>query len=281
PVMLESSWQAAVYRRMRFFAPMQLVPLRIDEYLACRRADKVVVVADEHIPRIRKLGATLEDILVVTNTEDVDYFDGLEIDESVVERFRDDFVILYVGGFGPQRGLDVAIRAMPSILESIPNARFVLVGSGIIQSELEALAEQLELGDRVTFEGHQPFERLPSYIRTSRVCLIPHISTPNVETGMPNKIFQFMILGRPIVISSIRPMMRVVDDARCGLVFEDRNPESLAEKVIELKDPALRRRLGENGRRAVERRYNWKTSVQPVLRVYREWNDARGAAYGK
>ena len=86
---------------------------------------------------------------------------------------------------------------------------------------------------------------------------------------MPNKIFQFMILQKPVVVSNTGPMMRIVNDAECGLVFKERDPQSLAETIIQLADDNLRQQLGENAKRAVEDRYNWKETVKALLNLYR------------
>lgn len=267
-VMLKMSFEAKVYRKFKPFAFILLALLRIEEKIACRWSRKVIVVADEHVERIESLGLARDNIVVVTNTEDVDYFLAFEIDESLAKEYRDDFVILYLGGFSPHRGLETAIEAMPIILEQILNARLLLVGEGATRMELEQLVCDSGLGDRVTFAGFQPFKTLPTYIYLSSVCLIPHISTPHIETTMPNKIFQFMILGKPVVVSNTRPMMRIVNDAECGLIFEERNAKSLAETIIQLADDDMRRRLGENARRAVEDRYNWKETVKTLLDLY-------------
>ena len=85
---------------------------------------------------------------------------------------------------------------------------------------------------------------------------------------MPNKIFQFMILGKPVVVSSTAPMMRIVNDAECGLIFKERDPQSLAETIIQLADDSLRQRFGENAKRAVEDRYNWKETARILLNLY-------------
>jgi len=267
--MLEISYESAAYRWLKPFGFLQLMPLRIEEKLACCWATRVIVVADEHIARITGLGARRDNLMVITNTEDTDYFDGLPIDEAVLERYKDDFVLLFTGVFTAHRGMEAAIDALPRILEKIPNARLLLVGDGYARKDWERQVDALGLTDRVTFTGYQRFESLPTYIQCSDVCLIPHVSNANIENTMPNKIFQFMIMSKPVVVSSTRPMMRVVNDAQCGLVFEDRNAESLAEAVIKLQDDGLRRRLGENGRRAVEDRYNWRQTVQPLLAFYR------------
>jgi len=267
-VMLQMGFESRAYRRLKPLAFLLLGMLRIEEKIACRWASKVIVVAQEHIPRIEGLGVLRENIIVVTNTEDIDYFSELPIDETVMEKYRDDFIILYLGGFAGHRGLDTAIQAMPGVLEKIPNARLLLVGDGYNRQELEELTSDMKLQQCVTFAGFQPFEKVPSYIQLCDVGLIPHICTPHIETTMPNKIFQFMMLGKAVIVSSTRPMMRVVNDAECGLIFKERNPQSLAETIIQLQDENLRRRLGENGKRAVEDRYNWQKTVQMLLALY-------------
>jgi glycosyltransferase involved in cell wall biosynthesis len=269
-IMLKMSFEAKVYRKFKPFAFVLLGLLRIEEKVACRWAKKVIIVADEHADRITSLGVAPENIVVVTNTEDIDHFSAFEIDETIVDKFKGEFVILYVGGFSPHRGLDTAVCAMPDVLKKIPNARLLFVGDGNNRAEIERLAEQMELSDKVTFTGHQPFSKLPTYIKLCAVGIIPHISTPHIETTMPNKIFQFMMLAKPVIVSSTRPMMRIVNDAQCGLIFEVQNPQSLAEVIIQCRDEAERRRLGENGQHAVEDRYNWRQTVQTLLDLYRQ-----------
>ncbi|NOX57269.1 MAG: glycosyltransferase family 4 protein, partial [Planctomycetes bacterium] len=268
--MLQMGFDAPAYRQLRPFAFMLLTVLRLEERFACRRAHRIIVVASEHIPRIESLGIPPDRIVVVTNTEDPDQFAGFAIDDSIVKQFADDFVILYVGAFNPHRGLDTAIDAMPAVIREIPNAKLLLVGDGISQKQLHQRAIDAGLADRVIFPGFQPFRLLPTYIEASAVCLIPHISTPHIETTMPNKIFQFMILGRPTVATDVAPLRRVIDDAECGLVYKERDAAALAETILQLKDENLRKRLGDNGKRAVLDRYNWPQTVLALLAIYRE-----------
>lgn len=270
PVLYEMGFQS---RQSRWTWPLFyliLTLLKRDEKIACRRADKIIIVAREHAGRICDLGVSPEKIAEVTNTEDIDFFSGLAIDESIFRQYKDDFVILYVGGFSVHRGLETAIDAMPKILKAIPNAKLLLVGGGYMQPALEERIQKLNLQNQVQFPGYQPFARLPTYITLAQAGIIPHISTPHVEMTMPNKIFQFMMLGRPVIVSNTGPMMRVVRDADCGLIFEERNADSLAETCIQLKNGDLRHRLGANGQIAVREKYNWQITVGPLLKIYRD-----------
>ncbi|MBN1457442.1 MAG: glycosyltransferase family 4 protein [Sedimentisphaerales bacterium] len=267
-VMLGMSFEAKVYRKFKMFSFILLWMLSAEEKVACRWSDKVIIVAEEHADRIESLGVKPEDIIVVTNTEDIDHFSGLAIDGSIKDLYGDGFVILYVGGFSPHRGLDTAIQAMPKILEKIPDAKLLMVGDGCNRQELEDLAGEMNLQDKVIFTGFQPFETLPSYIDLCDIGLIPHISTPHIETTMPNKIFQFMMLERAVVTSNVRPLVRIINDADCGGCFKERDPDSLAETIIGLYDSGLRNRLANNGKKAVQEKYNWQKTVQILLELY-------------
>jgi glycosyltransferase involved in cell wall biosynthesis len=267
--MLAMSFEADVYKKFKPLSFVLLGLLRCEEKIACRRANTVIVVAEEHIDRIAALGVNRENIVVVTNTEDVDYFSGFQTDRLIADKFKDDFVILYVGSFSPHRGLDTAIKAMPEVLDRIPNAKLLLVGDGNNRGELEGFTKKMGLSTQVVFTGFKPFDLLPTYIRTCDVGLIPHISTPHIESTMPNKIFQFMMLSKPVIVSSTKPMMRVVEDARCGLVFQERNPRSLAKIIIEMRNESLRKEFGQNGASAVRDRYNWRITVQALVELYK------------
>jgi glycosyltransferase involved in cell wall biosynthesis len=229
--------------------------------------DYVIVVVEEAAQRIMDLGVSAEKITVVGNTEDIDTVSA--VDEQDVRLPPSDMTLLYVGGFGPHRGLEVVIRAMPKILEYIPSAVFVIVGDGAGRSSLERLAHRVGVAQSVQFEGRQPFDRVHSYIRASDVCLVPHIANPHTNATMPHKLFQYMYMNKPVIVSSATPLVRVVQESNAGLVFESGNPEALASCVLELQDQAMRRALGDSGHNAVVRHYNWRHDARKLVDLYR------------
>ncbi|HUZ81591.1 MAG TPA: glycosyltransferase family 4 protein, partial [Gaiellaceae bacterium] len=239
------------------------------ERRVARAADAVLVVVDEARDRLVAGGAPTDRIAVVENTEDVDRFSAIPL-QPVPELGEDDaFTLLYVGGFGGRhRGLATAIDAMPAVLEALPNARLVLVGDGPIKPVLERRVQELQLGERVQFLDWQPFERVPSLIAASDVTLVPHAAHPHTEATSPHKLFQYMLLGKPVVVSSCRPLARVIGETGAGVVFEAGDASSLAGAVVSLLDPDKRRAVGEAGRAAVLQKYNWAQSSRRLLEVY-------------
>jgi len=268
--MLRPSFNTTKYKKLKPLSFILLNMLKLDEKIACRLANKIILVTEEHIPRFESLGAKKENIFVVTNTEDTNMFNNIEIDKIIINKYSGDFVILYTGGFGPHRGLETAIKAMPIVLKEIPNAKLVLVGDGIDRKELEELTNKLDLDNKVIFTGFLPFSTFPTYINLCDIGLIPHISTPHIEMTMPNKIFQFMMLEKPVIVSNTKPMTRIVQETNCGLVFKERDETSLAEKIIEMKNDNTRKTFGQNGKKAVYEKYNWDNTAKILIELYEQ-----------
>ncbi len=233
------------------------------------RADRIIVVIEEAMERLVAIGIDPAKIAIVRNTVEVDEFRGFGNDPGIADRFRGRFVLCYLGGFERHRGLEMVVEAMPLLARLVPESLLLLVGSGSTEGGLRALAARLGVADRVVFEGWQPFQRFPSYIQAAQVCLIPHVRNPHTDTTIPHKLFQTMLLGRPVLTSDCRPLRRIVEETGCGLVFPSGDAEAFAGAAASLVDPLLRGPMAEAGRRAVLERYNWSRDAATLVEAYR------------
>jgi glycosyltransferase involved in cell wall biosynthesis len=233
-------------------------------------ADRIVVVIEEARDRLIEMGIEPRKIVVVRNTVAVDEFRGFGIDPSIGERFRGRYVLCYLGGFERHRGLEMVVEAMPQLARLVPNCLLLLIGSGSTEAGLRSMAERLGIADRVVFEGWQPFQRFPSYIQAADVCLIPHVRNDHTDTTIPHKLFQTMLLGRPVLTSDCRPLRRIVEETGCGLVVPSGDAAAFAGAAAGLADPKVRAPMAEAGRRAVIERYNWARDAATLVEAYRD-----------
>ena len=232
---------------------------------------RVIVVVEEARSRLMKYGISKSKITVVENLEDISQFTQFETDKELVKKYSGDFVVLYVGGIdGPHRGIKTAIEAMPHVCKEIPEASLLIVGDGYLRFQLEAMASRLPYSERITFAGWHPLSKVPTFINLSAVCLVPHLSNELTESTNPHKLSQYMLLGKPVVVSSCGPLQRVVEKTGAGLVFHEGDSLALAHAIIRLKDTETRKKLGEAGRVAVNQYYNWKVSSNNLLMAYDE-----------
>jgi glycosyltransferase involved in cell wall biosynthesis len=95
----------------------------------------------------------------------------------------------------------------------------------------------------------------------------------NAYIGLPNKLFDYMLCGLPVVASDFPEIRKVVGEAGCGVLVDPTDPDAIAEAIIYLLEhPDEARKMGENGRRAVEERYNWGEMEGRLLDLYRSLN---------
>jgi glycosyltransferase involved in cell wall biosynthesis len=203
------------------------------------------------------------------NTEDPERFAALAPTASLHARFRHRFVASYVGGFGPHRGLETAVEAMAVVREVRPDALLLLVGTGRNVDSLRRLVSARRLEANVELVGRVELCDVAEYIRASAVGLIPHLASAHTDSAIPHKLFQYMLLGRAVIVSDARPLARIVGETGCGLVVPSGDRRRLAEAILRLHgDPELRERLGEAGRRAVETSYNWEIEARKLTALY-------------
>ena len=243
------------------------------ERLVLLHVDGILTVIDEAKDHyINDCGISPELITVLVNDADLEEFCNLEIDESLVTKYKDDFVISYIGGFGPHRGIDTAIKSMPKVLEEIPDAKLLLVGkgSGVFDNDMNKLCKDLNVENKVVFTDWVDFQLVPSYIALSDVCLVPHHASGHTNTTIPHKLFQYMAMRKPVIVTDCKPLKRIVEECDCGIVVPSGDYDKMAEAVIKLhKDKEFANELGENGRKAVEEKYNWENEAEKLCELYK------------
>ncbi len=239
---------------------------------AVKQADCVIAVVDEMKQRLlSNYQVEPAKIVVVSNTEEKS-FANQPLDQNIYGELASRFKVVYSGGIGPHRGIDVAIEAM-KYLGAHNNIDLVIIGSGSndVIAHLKSLSEKHGVASRVHFMGYQPFNRFYSYMHLADVNLIPHKSNAHTDNTIPHKLFQSMMAGKPVVVSSSRPLKRIVSQAHAGLVFEAGNPRDLAQQILRLyKDTLLRKELGSNGVKAtLNGTLNWETEQEKLVDLYR------------
>jgi glycosyltransferase involved in cell wall biosynthesis len=249
-----------------------------------QEADRVVTIVEEMKDYYAKCyGLNMKNAVVVMNVEDLETFCSMKINKEICDAYRGSFNISYVGGFEPLRGIDTAIKAMPKILKKIPRAKLLLVGgqgSEAYEEGLRDLCKKLKVEKRVVFTGWVPFQHVPSYISVSDVCLVPHYASDATSVGVPHKLFQYMALKKPVVVTNARALRRIVEEAECGIVVPSGDYDRMAEAILKLHDnKGYAKKLGLNGKRAVETKYNWTNESKKLCQLYEELGRTRASRY--
>ena len=244
--------------------------LETEERICIALSTKILVVVEEEIERLCVTGVSFEKIEVIPNTVNLEELNYTDVGSHI--GFKNKFVISYTGGFSKHRGLDTLVKATPLILDEISNAHLLLVGDGVMEEPLLKLCKDLHIEKNVTFTGWVPFEEAMSYIKISDLCAIPYHKTRQTNKSFPHKLSQYMCFGKPILVSDVKSLKRIVEETRCGIVFESGNSVDLAEKIINAKKQGILNQLGMNGRIAAEKRYNWVNTSKKLVKLYGDLN---------
>jgi glycosyltransferase involved in cell wall biosynthesis len=238
---------------------------------ALARADSVLVVSpmviDVFAGRYPEVPSSK--FVLVSNYADVAAIDDILATSGAAEP-EAGFNITYVGSMGSrERGIQTAIDAMPTILGDIPDARLVLVGGGGYVRELQELVAEKGLERVVDFVGQVDFTRVPSFIQQSTICIVPSLNeTAETDMALPHKLFQYMLLERPVVVSDCHELKRVVEGSGAGLVFTSGDPADFAAKVTALADAGTRSQMGARGKQAVLEEYNFAMDAKRMTDLY-------------
>ncbi|MCK4396248.1 glycosyltransferase family 4 protein [candidate division WOR-3 bacterium] len=243
---------------------------KIIEGIAVRIANYIIVVVEEQKERLVSLGVPEKKIVIVSNTVDLKYFRTLPIERKIEAKIREtfDFIITYTGGF-PQRGLTELFKAISLASRELFGICLLLVGDGEKRTEeAKKLAKKIGITERIVFTGWVNFDRIPSYINASDICIIPYLSNEHTDTTIPHKLFQYMALSKPIIVNDAKPVARIIRKCNCGIVVNSGDYGGMARAIITLSDKKLALELGKNGRSFVERIYNWENTSKELLRLY-------------
>ena len=238
-----------------------------------KKVDKIIAVVDEMKERmIKQHNIPEKKIIVVSNLEDADFVKKAKVDESLIKKYKDKFVILYIGGFGIHRGIDTAIKGMKYIDKE--DVLLLLVGRGgeKIENDFKKLIKENNLEKKVEMVGWQPFEKVFTYQKLANICIVPHNSNEHTDNTIPHKLYQYMMVGKPIVVSSCPPLKRVVKEADSGLVFEAGNPKDFAEKVLKIyENEGLQEKLEQNGYiYTFEKGHTWQNESKKLIKLYKD-----------
>ena len=244
------------------------------ETMALRRVQAITTICDGLKSELVSRGFDSRRITLIPNAVDVDRF------QPVAERngplanglgLVDRFVMGFCGSFYAYEGLDLAIRALPAILQRVPSACLLLVGGGPAEPALRQLVAQLGLQDQVVFTGRVPNDVVHDYYSLIDVLVFPRKRMRLTELVTPLKPLETMAQCLPVIASDVGGHRELIRHRETGLLFPADDAQALAQQVIELHgDVALQRHLRECGRAFVEAERTWRRSVDNYDRVYRD-----------
>jgi len=181
---------------------------------------------------------------------------------------KEEALVLYQGGFLPHRGLENLIAA----IAMLPEVKLVMMGWGRLEEDLRALADAMGLiGKRVFFLPPVPQNELLLWTSSADVGVIAYRNVGlNNYYSLPNKLFEYIAAGIPVVASDFPELRRVIEEFQVGCTFNPDDPKDIARAITwVLEDEQRLAKLKENARKAAAV-LNWENEEKKLLELYRK-----------
>jgi glycosyltransferase involved in cell wall biosynthesis len=245
------------------------------EHFLYRHADRVVVNSPGFTEYVTQRGAQRVDL--IPNGADASMFDPSDQGEEFrrAHHLDDKFVVLYAGAHGMSNDLDLVLDAAHRLLNE-PQIQIVLLGDGKEKPALQDRAASLGLHN-VTFVPPVSKRATPAALAAADACLAILLPLEAYKTTYPNKVFDYMAAGRPVVLAIDGVIRSVVESAGCGLFAQPGDPAALADAIRTLaRDKTKTREMGLAGRKYLEQKFERAAIGDRLLRLLNELAAAHG-----
>ena len=223
---------------------------------------------DEIISR----GIAADHVTIVPNAVDVEAFELSGPPDPALQAKLDlkgRTVIGFVGSFYAYEGLDLLVKAMPMIAESISRVHLLLVGGGPQEANLKAQVEKMGLQSQVTFTGRVSHSDVKRYYDLIDVLAYPRHSMRLTELVSPLKPLEAMAQGKLFVASDVGGHRELIRNGENGVLFRSDQSEALADAILGLlAHPERWPALKAAGRKYVVEVRNWRNSVANYVPAY-------------
>jgi glycosyltransferase involved in cell wall biosynthesis len=236
-------------------------------------AKRIVVLSEGSRDELERRGIPDEKLVFIPNAADLDVFRPEVVDEGFRARhgLESRFVALYAGAMGRANGLDQLVDAATT-LRRLGDERVAIValGDGGERPQLEERAAELGL-ENVLFLPAVPKEELAGIVGAADVTLTIFAPHPILETNSPNKFFDSLAAGKPVVVNLDGWLRRLVEEHDAGLWVPGGNAEALAGALSVLAaNPERVERMGRNARELAEREFGRDEMADRLARTLEE-----------
>lgn len=187
----------------------------------------------------------------------------------------EELALIYLGVMTPIRGGVNLIKSMVQVCEKFPRGKLLIIGNikpDSYKIELQKLIIKLHLHDNIKLLGHMKYKKALTVAQRGTAGILPFLPTQNHFNSLPNKLFEYMSLGLPVLASDFPIYRAIIEKADCGLVFNPEDTNCIANSIISIyhMDENKFTNMRINSQYNFDKYYNWRTEEHKLLALYAE-----------
>jgi len=214
-----------------------------------------------------KRGIPSRKITLVHNYPNAAVFDRI-IYSKELQNIKKDFTLIYPGTLAPRYGLETAVRALPSLRQTIPEIRLLIFCQNTpYKDDLLRVAGRLDVLSHIEIRPLIRNEEVPCQLIKADIGIYPAINDVHMSLATPTKVLEFSAMGIPIVSSRLKMVEDIFGDSAI-MFFESQNVTQFSQCVLELyQNPTLRERLSENAYQIFVQKLSWNHEFRGYLEM--------------
>lgn len=239
------------------------------------KVSKIITVSENNAKLLKKLYPNhKKKINVIHNGIDLEWWhsqllrfphqERKEIKENIFQAREDSLILITIAALHERKGLKYLIEAMPDITAKYPNIKLVILGEGPEENELKKLVESLKLANHIEFLGRR--KETPKFLKSSDIFVLP---SRREAFGMVN--LEAMVTSLPVIATKVGGIPEIIENGKNGLLVEPENTSALSGAILKfIKDPELRKKIGEAGYRTVVEKFDAEKMAQEYEKIYNQ-----------
>lgn len=234
------------------------------------RADTLLVNSPAYRDYLLNRGIPEAKVFLVANGVDTSQFNPAGRGEAMRRQWGvgNKFVVTYAGALGQANAIEGILKAADR-LRARKDIVIILAGAGKDEARLKRRSQEMGL-DNLRFVGSLPKSDMPAALAASNACIATLQNIPMFNTTYPNKVFDYMAAGRPVVLGIGGVIAEVVERAHGGIVVTPEDDRAMARAIKRLADDGeLRRQMGRDGRSYVQTHFERERQAQVFAEVLR------------
>lgn len=248
----------------------QKLGANIEKY-GCKDANRVICCSEYMRKELLNIYEGKDNIRVIPCGVEEQTF-AVNSDDFLLKNFRslfareDEVLVTYVGRLDQEKGLDILLNAIGTVLQKYSKVCFAIAGKGVMEESIQQWITKSGLHNKVKLAGYIEKQVLSHFYKVSDLHIMPSSYEPFGIVAL-----EAMVNKAPIIVANSGGLDEIIDHNIDGLKFTSGNMDSLANKILKvLEDSILRDRLKEAGYKKVKENYNWKLISEKTTKVYEE-----------